>query len=97
MFDLHDERRDFMRMKMDCDIRYAAAGSEPSRCGHLHDLSATGLQFICAEQLEVGAELAVLINPPGENNPPLRGAATVLRCEKGDEGYQIGCKLMIDS
>ncbi len=93
---IHGDRRDFMRMNIDCSIRYAAEGGTPDKCARLRNLSANGLQFVCAEDFATGQQLEVLVVPPGEMTPPLRGQATVLRSEALAEGYAIACDLRVN-
>jgi len=94
---IHDDRRNFMRMDINCNIHYAAEGGTPDKCAQLRNLSACGLQFICEEDFAAGQRLEVLVEPPGEITPPLRGLATVLRSKPLEEGgYAVACNLRVD-
>lgn len=92
-----ENRRDFHRMSMDCELRYAPAGEPPQRIGKLRNLSANGVQFIASETFAEGTQVEVLIEPPGNMTPPLSGIATVVRSDalNGEQQHVIACTLQI--
>lgn len=91
------EKRDFMRMQMECTMHYGPAGTAPSRAGELVNLSANGLLFTTDEALTPGQRLAVIIQPPAAVTPPLNGIATVCRCEPCADGerHAIACEMVV--
>lgn len=91
------EKRDFMRMQMECAMYYGPEKGEPDRAAELLNLSANGLLFTTDEELVPGARLSVAIQPPAAVTPPLKGIATVCRCEatEGGDRYAIACEMSV--
>ena len=55
----YDEKRDFVRMGVDCPALISIEGEETTHHAVVKDLSAIGLQLICADALSVGVEVMV--------------------------------------
>ena len=85
------EKRDFYRMVVDCPIRYRKQGSEESETGLVKDLSASGLSFECAAELQQGEIFEVVIKPVNEVTPPFAAIVSVIRCDKDKAVYVAAC------
>lgn len=92
-----NEKRDFMRMQMECTMYYGSEQGEPNRAAELVNLSANGLLFNTDEELVPGERLSVAIQPPSAVTPPLKGIATVCRCHvtEGGDRYAIACEMSV--
>ncbi|WP_256360304.1 hypothetical protein [Methylomonas koyamae] len=50
----HDEKRDYIRMDVDCDITYRLADSDQVSTGRCTTLSGAGVSFIANRPFEIG-------------------------------------------
>ncbi|MDZ7662502.1 PilZ domain-containing protein [Thiohalophilus sp.] len=88
----YDEKRDFMRVEMDCAIRFKPQGSEQETIGRLANLSGRGLMFIAANEIPVDTQVEIYVESDQQINAPLHAVVRVVRMAKqrrGD-GYEIG-------
>ncbi|TDY02410.1 PilZ domain-containing protein [Thiohalophilus thiocyanatoxydans] len=88
----YDEKRDFIRVEVDCDIRFKPQGSEQEAIGRLANLSGRGLMFIAANEIPVDTQVEIYVESDPQINAPLHAVVRVVRMAKqrrGD-GYEIG-------
>jgi len=87
------EKRDFIRMEVDCEVEFRPEGAATMEQGRGRDLSATGVSFYAERELAEGDTLEVRVLPsrPGVN--PLHAEATVVRVEPEGQGHCIGCRI----
>lgn len=91
----YEEKRNFVRMGVDCPATYRIDGDTTSHHAIATDLSATGLQLVCADAVGVGSLVMVEIIPEQAIVPPLQARTEVVRCnENGNGGYQLGLKIV---
>lgn len=90
-----EERRDFMRMLVNCEVRFGSSARGRSFSGQVKNLSARGLLFSTAQALEVGEQIELVINSPGGAVPPLEATADVVRIDdaEGDGLYEVAVAL----
>lgn len=92
----YDEKRDFIRIDIDCDIAYKKSGLETSAeeesIGQVSNLSGRGLMFISDAELEKNITLEVNIKPSNILTPSLHANVKVVRVvkQRHAEGYEIG-------
>jgi len=88
----YDEKRDYIRINVDCEIRYSLPGSDQDELGKVTNLSGRGMMFIADQLLEVDNRVEVRIQPENTITPPLHANVRVVRVNKRrhDEGYEIG-------
>ncbi|WP_347989162.1 PilZ domain-containing protein [Methylomonas sp. AM2-LC] len=85
-----DEKRDFIRMDVDCDITYKPADSTMNKTGRCTTLSGAGLSFIAEELFEVGLAMEVSILPKSALTPPMTAYIEVVRTtDLADGKYEI--------
>ncbi len=89
----YEEKRDFQRMPVECDITYTIAGSSVKCYGKGSDLSATGVMFSTDQDLAVGTELEVNIHPYIKTVQPLQAKARVIRNDRQNGSYIIGIQM----
>lgn len=87
-----DEKRDSIRVKVDCSISFKPEGSEQAETGRLANLSGRGMMFIASDEIPVDTQLEIRIEPDRQVTGPLHAMVRVVRMAKqrrGD-GYEIG-------
>ena len=88
----YDEKRDFIRVSVDCELTYRLDENSLEETGLAQNLSGRGLMFIAEQELPVGDMLEVHITPETNVTPPLHAMVKIVRADKkrkGD-GYEIG-------
>ncbi len=90
-----DEKRDFIRMRVDTEITLAVDNSDIKVNGYCRDLSGAGMLIEVEEELTAGSTCRTSL--PSSNNafPALDATVKVLRCTQIDENkYQIGAEIV---
>lgn len=91
----YEEKRDFARMGVECAATFCIEGDSTIHHATATDLSATGLQLNCADNITVGSIVMVELTPSEAIVPPLKAKAEVVRCiENGSGAYQLGMKVI---
>ncbi len=88
----YDEKRDYIRITVDCEIRFCMSGSGQKEIGKVTNLSGRGMMFIADRELAVDERAEVHIEPENTITPPLHANVRIVRVNKqrhGD-GYEIG-------
>lgn len=86
----HDEKRDYIRMDVDCDITYKLAESNVVKTGKCVTLSGAGVSFIADQIFDVGLAMEVSILPKTSITPPMTAFIEVVRSDALNDGsYQI--------
>jgi len=86
------EKRDFLRMTVDCPARYRIAGSNSLSAAIVKNLSSSGMLILSDREIDPGTQLAIEIMPGKTITPPLSAEARVVRAlatETGD--FNIAC------
>lgn len=91
-----DEKRDFIRMALDCKIQCKDLASGETFYGHAHDLSGKGLSFDVDREFAPGARLEVRIVPEKALVPPLYAEVEVVRVEPlmAGRNFNIGARIV---
>ena len=91
---LYDEKRDFQRMPVECDISYIIEGETEKYFGKGSDLSATGVMFSADRDLSLGTIMELHVHPFIKTVQSLSAKAEVIRNDKqGDNSFIIGVKM----
>ena len=87
-----EEKRDFMRMLVDCEVHCRSAENGMEYRGQVKNLSAQGLLFSSKQELAVGDRLEVVVRPQGGSSAPLEVNAEVVRVDVVEPGwlYEVG-------
>lgn len=81
------EKRDFMRMALNCPVSYQASGpGQTKKTGTCINLSANGISFLCDDQISEGDELEISVQPQLAISPPFNAKMKVIRVVRQDEG-----------
>lgn len=87
------EKRDFIRMPMQCPITMRVGDNGPTDRAELRDLSAGGIRFLSPYAVEQGVRVAVRIAPKNPITPPLDAEVNVLRCEPLADRFEIAAAI----
>lgn len=87
---MYDEKREFIRMKVDTPVTVTLLESKQSINGLCKDLSGTGMLLAMDEALPLGQNVEVSITS-GKN--PFVAVAEVARVDEQASGYTIGLKI----
>lgn len=88
----YDEKRDFIRMTVDCDVSYRLIDKDMAGEGRARNLSGRGVLFQTDHLLAPGSILELSIRPQSASIAPLNARVEVVRVEEIDAGrlYEIG-------
>jgi hypothetical protein len=87
------EKRDFLRMTVDCPARFRIAGSDSPSPAIVKNLSGSGMLILSDREIDPGTRLAVEIMPGKTITPPLSAEARVMRSHPTESGiYNIACR-----
>ena len=88
----HDEKRDYIRMTVDCRILYKdAAGKEHH--GRAINLSGGGVLFMTDSPPAMGSELTVSVLPDTPVVEPLDVIAKVVRVDRLEGNFEVGVQI----
>lgn len=81
------EKRDFMRMALDCPVDYVVSNSrQGSKSGVCVDLSAKGISFLCEDAIPEGAMIDISVKPQLAISPPFNAQMKIVRVEQMSDG-----------
>jgi len=88
----YDEKRDFVRISVDCAINFKEDDSDDFTEGRMVNLSGRGMLFTAEYGIPIDTRMEVKINPEKDITPPLHARIRVVRMEKNRKGtgYYIG-------
>lgn len=88
----YDEKRDFIRVTVDCELTYIEPNKGQEEIGLAKNLSGRGLLFIAERELVTDSMLEVKIKPQSGSTPQFHAKVKVVRVEKQrrGEGFEIG-------
>lgn len=92
----YDEKRDFIRIDIDCEIIFKqideSETAQEELIGQVSNLSGRGLMFISDTEIEKDSMFEINIKPANILTPPLHANVKVVRVikQRHAEGYEIG-------
>jgi hypothetical protein len=89
----YDEKRDFIRIDIDCNIAYKKSGSTGAELiGQILNLSGRGMMFISDMELEANGLYEVHVKPKNTLTPSLHANVKVVRVikQRHASSYEIG-------
>lgn len=79
--EIYEEKRGFVRVRIDTLFTFTIRGKDDKAYhGTSQNLSATGLYMTTDEAVELGSEVALVMNPGNEKLPPFVAEGAVVRC-----------------
>ena len=90
----YDEKRDFIRMSVNCEINYKLTDSDQTYQGRCTSLSGAGLAFVSEQHFELGKSMEVNVIPENAITPPMTAYVEIVRSIKLDsDQYEIGAQI----
>jgi hypothetical protein len=88
-----DEKRDFLRMPIDCSLSYTVAEDNRRYRGKVINLSSKGILFTSKQKLETGTTVSLLLTTSQPDTPPMRVLAEVERVTSNRVQYEVACAI----
>lgn len=90
----YDEKRDYIRMDVDCDISYKLADSGEFKTGRCTSLSGAGVSFIAESSCEIGSAMEINVLPQNSITPPMTAYIEIVRSIPHKDGsYEIAASI----
>ena len=87
------EKRDFLRMPIDCELTFTVEGNETLHQGNVINLSHKGILFTCADSFDAGIRLNIVLTPSNSITPPMEATVVVVRDIAYDPVHEIACEI----
>ena len=85
------EKRDFLRMPIDCSLKFSVVGDEREYQGNVINMSNAGILFTSRQKLEVGNLLSMVLTASQTETPPMHATVKVERALNKRVHYEIAC------
>lgn len=82
----YDEKRDYIRMDIDCDITYRLADSDAVHHGRCTSISGAGVSFISDISYKPGKAMEIRVLPAKSVTPPMVAFIEVVRSSLMPDG-----------
>ena len=90
----YDEKRNYIRMEMDCDIAYRLVDSEELHLGRCSSISGAGISFMTDCYFDSGIAMEATIMPKNKITPPITTFIEVVRSTQQTDGsYEIAAAI----
>ena len=89
----HSEKRDFIRMPIDCMLSFKKQGSDETYTGNVINLSSKGVLFTSENEFREGDVLEIVLTPSNSLTPPMEATTTVSRITSNGEVFEIACEI----
>jgi hypothetical protein len=87
------EKRDFLRMPIDCELSFSEAGSTKLYQGNVINLSSKGILFTSNEKFDEGSTLDIILTPSNSMTPPMQAEVIVTRVSSNEVLFEIACEI----
>jgi hypothetical protein len=88
------EKRDSLRMPIDCYLRFKAEDDSREFEGSLINLSRRGILFTSRENFEAGTLLKIELTPSHTETTPIHATVMVSRVSSSNDAvYEVACKI----
>jgi hypothetical protein len=88
------EKRDFLRMAIDCLLSFSRKGDNQSFKGHVVNLSSKGILFTSKAEFEAGDQLEIVLTPTNSLTSPMQASVVVSRATFNDSVYELACEIL---
>ena len=85
------EKRDFVRMPIDCTLRFSEVGDERDFEGKVINMSNRGILFTSRQKFEVGNMLSLVLTASDADTPPMHATVKVTRVMSNRVHYEVAC------
>jgi hypothetical protein len=87
------EKRDFLRMPIDCEMHFLQRGDGTRFGGHVINLSSKGILFTTQMIVVESATLEITLTPGNAETPPMEATAVVTRVSDNETIFEIACQI----
>ena len=87
------EKRDFLRMPIDCELSFAAEGNTRQYQGNVINLSSKGILFTSNEKFAAGTTLEITLTPSNSTTSPMQATVVVARVSSNEVLFEIACEI----
>jgi len=90
----YDEKRNYIRMEIDCEVTYRLANSSELHRGHCSSISGAGVSFTASQPFDAGKAMEINVIPKNSITPPMTAFIEVVRSTQLDNGsYEIAAAI----
>jgi hypothetical protein len=90
----YDEKRNYIRMEIDCDVTYKLADSDEVHHGRCSSISGAGVSFMSARAFEAGKAMEINVIPKNAITPSMTAFIEVIRSTLQDDGsYEVAATI----
>lgn len=90
----YDEKRAFMRVEVDCEMRYRLVESNEFHLAKCTSLSGSGISFTSSQPCKEGQAAEISITPQNALTPSLTAFVEVIRATQSTSGdYEIAATI----
>jgi hypothetical protein len=87
------EKRDFLRMPIDCEMYFLQRGDDTRYQGHVINLSSKGILFTSQMIVVESAALEITLTPGNAESSPMEFSAVVTRVSDNESIFEIACEI----
>ena len=87
------EKRDFLRMPIDCELSFSEANGSRQYTGNVINLSSKGILFTSNEKFDEGTRLEIVLTPSNSITPPMQASVVVSRVADNEVLFEIACEI----
>lgn len=87
------EKRDFLRMPIDCALSFSESGSSKQHSGNVINLSSKGILFTSNSDFAPGSRLDITLTPSNSITPPMEATVVVMRVVNNDVLFEVACEI----
>jgi hypothetical protein len=90
----YDEKRNYIRMEIDCDVIYKLADSDEVHHGRCSSISGAGVSFIADRTFDAGKAMEISVIPNNTVTPSMTAFIEIIRSTQQDSGsYEIAATI----
>ena len=87
------EKRDFLRMPIDCELSISKTDSSKRYSGKVINLSSKGILFTSNTEFHPGNKLVITLTPSNSITPPMVATVVVSRVVDNEVMFEIACEI----
>lgn len=89
----YSEKRDFLRMAIDCEFSFSRDGGKRRFEGHVINLSSKGILFTSSESFQLADVLEIVLKPSNSLTPPMEASVVVTRVADNQAIFEVACEI----
>ena len=90
----YDEKRNYIRMEINCDLTYRLAGSDELYHGRCSSISGAGVSFITDRFFDPGKAMEINVIPKNNITPSMTAFIEIIRTTPQEDGsYEVAATI----